>query len=687
MRKLVIFTPSHYYLSPCSYTVAAAAALVRFAALHQTKAYVRRRFTHSKHMTWPVKGNVMKMEEGFTQVVCKAWKVFDNNMSELSKRKLEIGLNEESSFMLTLLIPGPKSPGKDIDVYLKPLVEELKNLWKKPGTINDFPARSSLSGWSGQGYFAYPTCNDETPATRVNGKTAYVGHRRFLPMKHRWTKLKTFNGENEYKPALPKLDSAQILRQLSRLPSCISGKHLSHGGTLLMNDKSKETNKARQDLEELGIRNELWLAKKGNGKFLKPHPKYSFTPKKRRKFCEFIKGVKLPDGFGSNFKPKVTDNDNNITCMKSHDCHIMMQRLLPVGAQAYLDSSISTPIIELCSFFKQICARSLCVQTRFNRPNRNEDGGPPPTCELEVFRSVCRPKKNDVCQCLDKIYTTKFSPWFCDKISTLRSKKPSECSLELLALAHGPSNYATSYTSCKVNGVKFLVHIRDKRLTTQCNGVSTPSDKDGTMYDGVDSDSDSKDPDNQRVVTYCSQEKQLLSGSANVLWGFFDIVPWLRGPHGALIEKGTTASFKGLWKGRKSNFKKHEFVLSDGYKEPIKIRDFPPTDVKIDEWQKLYDHFTSEKHLKRSRSSKFNKEANEFPNLIDHFRTKHMKGGKWNHAVAEERYVYNSGTDDGLNNNMVELREAQEGRDTPMTVDEILSEVLGESIGFFTRMR
>ncbi|GKE61453.1 hypothetical protein Tco_1511820, partial [Tanacetum coccineum] len=132
--------------------------------------------------------------------------------------------------------------------------------------------------------------------------------------------------------------------------------------------------------------------------------------------------------------------------------------------------------------------------------------------------------------------------------------------------------------------------------------------------------------------------------------GFFDLVPWLKGPHGVLIEKGIKASFKGRWKDRKRNFKKHEFVLRDGYKEPIKIRDFPPTDVKIEEWRKIYDHFTSEKHLKRSRSSKvnrskqlyssnqgmesyaqsiyeeFNEETGEFPDLIDHFRTKHMKG-------------------------------------------------------------
>nr|GEX40679.1 hypothetical protein [Tanacetum cinerariifolium] len=83
----------------------------------------------------------------------------------------------ESSFMLTLLIPGPKFPGKNIDVYLRPLIEDLKVLWDRKGvetldvasghkfniramvlwTINDFLDRSSLSGWSGQGYKANPT--------------------------------------------------------------------------------------------------------------------------------------------------------------------------------------------------------------------------------------------------------------------------------------------------------------------------------------------------------------------------------------------------------------------------------------------------------------------------------------------------------------------------------------------------
>ncbi|GJU64892.1 hypothetical protein Tco_1246727 [Tanacetum coccineum] len=37
---------------------------------------------------------------------------------------------KEIFLMLTMLIPGPKSPAKDIDVYLQPLIKELQELWK-----------------------------------------------------------------------------------------------------------------------------------------------------------------------------------------------------------------------------------------------------------------------------------------------------------------------------------------------------------------------------------------------------------------------------------------------------------------------------------------------------------------------------------------------------------------------------
>ena len=83
-----------------------------------------------------------------------------------------------SSFMLSLLIAGSISPKNDIDVYLQPLVKELKELWdigvktfdassKKSfqmhaallWTINDFPIYGNISGWSTKGALAYLSCN------------------------------------------------------------------------------------------------------------------------------------------------------------------------------------------------------------------------------------------------------------------------------------------------------------------------------------------------------------------------------------------------------------------------------------------------------------------------------------------------------------------------------------------------
>nr|GEV18461.1 hypothetical protein [Tanacetum cinerariifolium] len=119
---------------------------------------------------------------------------------------------KESSFMLKMLISGPKSQGKDIDVYLRPLIEDLK-------TINDFPAQSSLSGWSGQGYKACPTCNKDTPSVRVLSKTAYVDHIRFLKNPYKWRSLREFNGQTDNKDPPKEFSRDKILAQLDRLPT------------------------------------------------------------------------------------------------------------------------------------------------------------------------------------------------------------------------------------------------------------------------------------------------------------------------------------------------------------------------------------------------------------------------------------------------------------------------------------
>ena len=36
---------------------------------------------------------------------------------------------KSTSFILSTIVPGPTSPGNNIDVYLQPLIQELNELW------------------------------------------------------------------------------------------------------------------------------------------------------------------------------------------------------------------------------------------------------------------------------------------------------------------------------------------------------------------------------------------------------------------------------------------------------------------------------------------------------------------------------------------------------------------------------
>ena len=153
-------------------------------------------------------------------------------------------------FMLTLLILSPEAPSKDMDVFLQLLINELKELWVLGvdiqyavdnsvftmraillWTMNDFPERNSLSGWSGQGYKACLTYNEDTPSLHVRGKNVYFGHIRFLPMTHPMRQSKKFNGKVEKRPPPRRCTTEDILRKMSQLPITLLGtKHMTYGG-------------------------------------------------------------------------------------------------------------------------------------------------------------------------------------------------------------------------------------------------------------------------------------------------------------------------------------------------------------------------------------------------------------------------------------------------------------------------
>ena len=97
-------------------------------------------------------------------------------------------------------------------------------------TINDFLARSSLSGWSGKWYLACPTCNKDMSALCVRNKIVYYDHCRYLSPKHSMRKREHYQIRNEKGKPSKKLSASNILEKLLYAPWKIPGKHPEFGG-------------------------------------------------------------------------------------------------------------------------------------------------------------------------------------------------------------------------------------------------------------------------------------------------------------------------------------------------------------------------------------------------------------------------------------------------------------------------
>ncbi|RVW24082.1 hypothetical protein CK203_091324 [Vitis vinifera] len=152
--------------------------------------------------------------------------------------------------MLSLLMSGPQQPGNDIDMYLAPLIEDLKTLWEIGveaydayqrevftlrdvllWTINDFPAYGNLSGCTVKGYFACLICGPETYSHRLKHgrKNSFTGHRRFLPCNHPFRKhRKAFNGEQEFRSPPQPLSGEEILLKMNAICNSWGKKRRRH---------------------------------------------------------------------------------------------------------------------------------------------------------------------------------------------------------------------------------------------------------------------------------------------------------------------------------------------------------------------------------------------------------------------------------------------------------------------------
>ena len=69
--------------------------------------------------------------------------------------------------------------------------------------------------------------------------------------------------------------------------------------------------------------------------------------------------MKVQDIYDSNISRWIQVNERKIFGLKSHDCHVLMQQLLPFVIRGVLHKNVCAAIVELCSFFKQLCSKVL----------------------------------------------------------------------------------------------------------------------------------------------------------------------------------------------------------------------------------------------------------------------------------------------------------------------------------------
>ncbi|XP_057723796.1 uncharacterized protein LOC130939727 [Arachis stenosperma] len=338
-----------------------------------------------------------------------------------------------TSLILSMIIPGEKMPGNNTDVYLQPLIKELKELWYDGvqtldrfrnemftlraalmWTISDFPGLGNLSGWNVHSKYACPTCNFSTDSYRLKhgGKWYFLGHRRFLERGHKFRLSHAkFNGKIELRDPPAVLTGSEILEQLEGI-NVSFGKELqeSKGKRIqrkvveeddesgiwrkksiffylpywesnllrhnldvmhieknvcdnvlytLLNEtgRSKDNLKARKDLKEMGIRKDLWPDE--NRRY---HPSlFTMSNSMKDIFLRTIKNIRVPDGLSSNISRCVDLKQRKLSGLKSHDCHVLMQQLLPIAIRNVLPDKVTAVLIELSSFFQQLCSKSLSL--------------------------------------------------------------------------------------------------------------------------------------------------------------------------------------------------------------------------------------------------------------------------------------------------------------------------------------
>ncbi|KAM3301676.1 hypothetical protein P3S67_016178 [Capsicum chacoense] len=144
---------------------------------------------------------------------------------------------------------------------------------------------------------------------------------------------------------------------------------------LNFDDKTKDNPQSRLDMAKYCDRPQS--GKDSNGQY--PIVVYTLDKEARAILFNWVKCLKFPDGYVSNLGRLSDTNAKRLFGMKSHDCHVFMQRLMPIAFRELLPSNVWQELTELSLFFMDLTSITL----RMDDMVRLERDIPQILCKLE----------------------------------------------------------------------------------------------------------------------------------------------------------------------------------------------------------------------------------------------------------------------------------------------------------------
>ena len=81
------------------------------------------------------------------------------------------------------------------------------------------------------------------------------------------------------------------------------------------------------------------------------------TREEQKAFCKVLKNIKVPDGYARNISKCVNEAQCKLIGLKTHDCHVLMQQLLPLTIRGLMPKGPRDAIIRLYNFFNKVRQR------------------------------------------------------------------------------------------------------------------------------------------------------------------------------------------------------------------------------------------------------------------------------------------------------------------------------------------